>query len=98
MISIFSPTEILTLQTASRKALALLRRRKIPALQGGETPNRKGTFSHGAAFFTRRGVRENESPESKPFAARQTMCATSQVDARMETQSSVRQAGTRPPC
>src|SRR5882762_8401275 len=95
-ISIFSPPRVFNLQTASSYSARASSSPKNSSCSGGGTPNRKGAFSQGAASSPGRGVREYESSESKPLAARQTMCATSQVDARMETQSSVRQAGTTP--
>src|SRR5580704_10660599 len=60
------------------------------------TPNRKAAFNHGAASSPLRGARENGWLESNPFAALHTRCASRQSDASMDTQSSVRQAGTTP--
>src|SRR3984893_9211180 len=69
---------------------------KNSSWSGGGTPNRKGASSHGAASSPGRGTRDNGSPESNPLDACQTLCASSQVRAKIDTQSRVRQAGTTP--
>src|ERR1017187_820524 len=63
---------------------------------GGGTPKQNPPAPPGAASSPERGARENPSSASNPRAALHTVCASSQVSDRIETQSNVRQAGTTP--
>src|SRR5260370_7292546 len=96
-ISNLSPPSCSIFCTASAYRALASSSPKNSSCSGRGTPNRKGTFHQGAASSPVRGSRENGSPESEPLAALQTMCATSQLDAKMQTQSSLPHARTPPP-
>src|SRR4029434_359756 len=60
------------------------------------TPNRRRSPGTGAGAAPGSAVRDHGSPASWPCAALNTVRASSQVSANMETQSSERHAGTTP--
>src|ERR1039458_10839014 len=62
---------------------------------GGGTPKQNPPATHGAASSPERGARENPSSASNPRAALHTVCASSQVSDKIETQSNVRRSEER---